>query len=145
EMVRNVFRLDDRRVVSLMIPRSDVIFLDVNAPWQENLQRLIESGHSRLPVCDGTLDKLLGVVQAKQILLDLAKGNEPDFRANLKPAIFVLERLTALELLEEFRKNNTEIAFVIDEYGGIDGMVTLRDVMATVTGELILEDDEEAW
>ncbi len=145
EMVRNVFRLDDRRVGSLMIPRSDVIFLDVNAPWQENLERLIASGHSRLPVCDGTLDKLLGVVQAKQILMDLAKGEEPDFRKDLKPAIFVLERLTGLEVLEEFRNNNTEVAFVIDEYGGIEGMVTLRDVMETVTGELILDDDEEAW
>jgi len=87
----------------------------------------------------------LGVVQAKQILLELARGHEPDFSANLKPAIFVLERLTGLELLEEFRKNNTEIAFVIDEYGGIEGMVTLLDVIETVTGELIIDETDEAW
>src|SRR5690606_35683640 len=84
-MVRNVFRLDDRQLGSLMIPRSEVIYLDTNLSPEDNMRQLIESAHSRFPVCDGGLDKLLGVIHAKQALLSVAKGETPDFSANLQP------------------------------------------------------------
>lgn len=87
EMVRNVFRLDDRQLGSLMIPRSDVVYIDVQRPPEENLQILIESEHSRFPVCDGKLDKLLGVIHAKQALARVAKGEVPDYSANLHQAL----------------------------------------------------------
>ncbi|MGH7207687.1 MAG: hemolysin family protein, partial [Nitrospiraceae bacterium] len=106
EMVRNVFRLDDRQLGSLMIPRSDVVFVDIKLPHEENLRRLIESEHSRFPVCDGGLDKVLGVLHAKQVLACMAKGQTPDYSANLHASVYVPETLTGMELLEQFRANS---------------------------------------
>lgn len=145
EMVRNVFRLDDRQLGSLMIPRSDVVFIDIKLPPEENLRRLIESEYSRFPVCDGSLDKVLGVIHAKQALACVAKGQTPDYSANLYHSISVPETLTGMELLEQFRANNMQMAFVIDEYGEIEGIVTLQDVLEAVTGEFTPCNAEEAW
>src|SRR5690606_27588145 len=145
EMVRNVFRLDDRQLGSLMIPRSEVVYLDINLPPEENMRRLIASAHSRFPVCDGGLDKLLGVIHAKQALLSVAKGETPDFATNLQPGIFVMETMTGLDLLEQFRSNGMQLAFVIDEYGDIEGIVTLPDVLEAVTGEFYSGAGEDAW
>ncbi|RTZ48108.1 HlyC/CorC family transporter [Candidimonas sp. SYP-B2681] len=145
DMVRNVFRLDDRRLASLMIPRSDVVFIDINQPADENLHRLIESEHSRFPVCDGSLDNMLGVIHAKQALAHMAKGQTPDFSVNLHPVLYVPETLTGMELLEQFRANNMQMAFVIDEYGEIEGVVTLQDVLEIVTGEFTTNNEEDAW
>ncbi|MGH8783848.1 MAG: hemolysin family protein [Cupriavidus necator] len=145
EMVRNVFRLDDRQLGSLMIPRSDVVFVDIKLPHEENLRRLIESEHSRFPVCDGGLDKVLGVLHAKQVLACMAKGQTPDYSANLHASVYVPETLTGMELLEQFRANSMQMAFVIDEYGEIEGIVTLQDVLEALTGEFTPRNAEDAW
>ena len=145
EMVRNVFRLDDRQLGSLMISRSDVVFVDIRLSAEENLRRLIESEHSRFPVCDGGLDKVLGVIHAKQALARVAQGQMPDFSANLYPSIYVPEMLTGMELLEQFRSNHMQMAFVIDEYGEVVGIVTLHDVLEAVTGEFTPRNAEDAW
>lgn len=145
EMVRNVFRLDDRQLGSLMIPRSDIVCVDIRLSPEENLQVLIESEHSRFPVCDGSLDKLLGVIHAKQALARVAKGETPDYSANLQPCVYVPETLTGTELLEQFRANDMQMAFVIDEYGEIEGIVTLQDVLEAVTGEFTPHNAEDAW
>lgn len=145
EMVRNVFRLDERQLGSLMIPRSDIVILDTKLPADENLQRVIDSEHSRFPVCDGSLDKILGVIHAKQALSAVVKGQLPDFMVNLHPCLYVPETLTGMELLEQFRENQMHMAFVIDEYGEIEGMVTLQDVLEAVTGEFTPRNAEDAW
>jgi putative hemolysin len=145
EMMRNVFRLDERQLGSLMVPRSDVVFIDVNVPPEEGLARLIASEHSRFPVCDGGLDKILGIVHAKQALACVARGQLPDFRADLHPAVYVPETLTGMELLEQFRTNRIQMAFVVDEYGDVGGIVTLQDVLEAVTGEFTPEDAGDAW
>lgn len=145
EMVRNVFRLDDRQLGSLMIPRSDVVFIDIKLSPEENLRRLVESEHSRFPVCEGGLDKVLGVIHAKQALASVVQGQIPDFSANLHSCVYVPETLTGMELLEQFRANSMHMAFVIDEYGEIEGMVTLRDVLEAVTGEFTPRNAEDAW
>lgn len=145
EMVRNVFRLDDRQLGSLMIPRSDVVFVDIKLPPEENLRCLIESEHSRFPVCDGGLDKVLGVIHAKQVLARVAKHETPDYSANLHACIYVPETLTGMELLEQFRTNNMQMAFVIDEYGEVEGIVTLQDVLEAVTGEFTPHNADDAW
>lgn len=145
EMVRNVFRLDARPLGSLMAPRSDIVFLDTRLPFEENLQRLIASEHSRFPVCDGGLDKVLGVIHAKQVLASVARGESLDFAAHLYPGVYVPETLTGMELLEHFRTNNMQMAFVIDEYGEIEGIVTLQDVLEAVTGEFATSNKEDAW
>lgn len=145
EMVRNVFRLDDRQLGSLMIPRSDVVIIDIRLPPEENLRRLIESEYSRFPVCDGGLDKVLGVIHAKQTLASVARGETPDYSANLHPSIYVPETLTGMELLAQFRNNHMQMAFVIDEYGEVEGIVTLQDVLEAVTGEFSPRNADDAW
>jgi putative hemolysin len=145
EMVRNVFRLDGRQLGSLMVPRADVVWIDINQPTEANLRRLIESEHSRFPVCDGGLDKLLGVVHAKQALARVAQGRAPDYAANLHPAIYVPETLTGMELLGQFRGNNAQMVFVVSEYGQVEGIVTLHDMLEAVTGEFKPRDAEAAW
>lgn len=145
EMVRNVFRLDDRQLGSLMIPRSDIVFLDIRNSSADNLQQMMTAEHSRFPVCDGGLDNMLGVISAKQALIAVAKGQEPDFTSNLNPCVYVPESLTGMELLEQFRASNMPMAFVIDEYGEIEGIVTLQDVLEAVTGEFSSLNEEDAW
>jgi len=145
EMVRNVFRLDDRQLGSLMIPRSAVVCLDIRQTQEDNLRRLIDSEHSCFPVCDGGLDKLLGVIHAKHALAAVAQGKPLDFSAILRPTVFVPETLTGAELLEQFRANNMQMAFVVDEYGEIEGVVTLQDLIEAVTGEFTPRNAEDAW
>lgn len=145
DMVRNVFRLDERQLGSLMIPRSDVVYIDIQHPHHENLARLVESEHSRFPVCDGGLNNLLGVIHAKQALSCVVRGQSPDFSTNLHPCIYVPETLTGMELLAQFRENNMQMAFVIDEYGEVEGIVTLQDMLEAVTGEFAPRNAEDAW
>jgi putative hemolysin len=144
-MLRNVFRLDDRQLASLMIPRSDMVYVDTRRTPEENLQLIVDSQHSRYLVCEGGLENLLGVVHSKQILASLAKGQPPDFSTHLQPTIFVPETLTGTELLEQFRVNHMPMAFVVDEYGEIEGMVTLADVLEAVTGEFTPRNPKDSW
>lgn len=145
EMVRNVFRLDDRQIASLMVPRADVVWLDVTRPLDENLARMAESEHSRFPVCRGGLDDILGIISSKQLFNQTLKGGQPDLTQQLEPAIYVPESLTGMELLDQFRASSTHMVFVIDEYGEIQGVVTLQDVLEAVTGEFQPHCLEEAW
>ncbi|SMB90047.1 putative hemolysin [Pasteurella testudinis DSM 23072] len=145
EMVRNVFRLDDRKLGSLIIPRSEVVFIDIKNAAVDNLQLLITSEYSRFPVCDGGLDKILGVIHAKQALIYIANGQPIDYSANLSACIYVPETLTGMELLEQFRIQNMQMAFVIDEYGEVEGIITLQDILEAVTGEFTPNNEADAW
>ncbi len=144
-MLRNVFRLDDRQLGSLMIPRSDVLCIDVRLSTEENLNRVLQSEYSRFPVVDGSLDNLLGVISAKQALAYAAQGKTPDFENNLQQCVFVPETLTGMELLTQFRSSQMDIAFVIDEYGELEGIVTLHDLMEALTGEFTPQNSEDSW
>jgi putative hemolysin len=145
EMVRNVFRLDDRRINSLMIPRADIVYLDTTLPLEENLGRVAGSEHSRFPVCRGGLDDVLGILSAKQLLNQTLKGESADLSAQLLPAVFVPESLTGMDLLEHFRASDAQMVLIIDEYGEINGLVTLQDVLEAVTGEFKSRHQEDAW
>ncbi len=145
EMVRNVFRLDDRQIGSLMVPRADIMWVDLNQPQETNLARVVDCEHSRFPVCRGGLDDIVGVIAAKQLLNQSLRGEEIDLTAQLQPAIYVPESLTGMELLDQFRTTGTHMMFVIDEYGEVLGMVTLQDVLEAVTGEFMPQNLADAW
>ena len=145
EMVRNVFRLDDRPVESLMTPRADIVYLDTTLPLEENLRRVAGSEHTRFPVCQGGLDEVLGILGTKQLLDMMLAGAPPSLAGPMLPAVFALERLSGLDLLEQFRASDTHLMLVIDEYGEINGLVTLQDVLEAVTGEFRPRTPEEAW
>ena len=145
QMVRNVFRLDDRQITSLMVPRGDIISLDLEEPLNENLQRIQASEHSRFPVCQGGFDEVLGIINAKVLLAQTLRGELPDFKTDLQPAVFVPESLTGMELLEHFKSSGVQMAFVIDEYGEIQGLITLQDLIEAIAGEFKPDDHEDAW
>lgn len=136
QMARNALRLDDRPIISLMTPRYEVVFLDIQLSSEENLARLIESKHSIFPVCNGELDQVLGVVHAKEILTQVAKSQVFDCCKNLGTSLYVLGSITGIELLEQFRTNQTQMAFIVDEYSQIQGIVTLQDILGAVAGAL---------
>ena len=144
-MVRNVFRLDDRQIASLMVPRGEVACLDATLPLEENLQRIEEEAHTRYPVVRGGLHDIVGVVNARQLLLHALRGETPDLTTSMEPATFMPETLTGMELLENFRATGAELAFVIDEYGEVLGIVTPQDVMEAITGEFKPQRLEDAW
>ncbi|MBS3935449.1 MAG: HlyC/CorC family transporter [Sulfuritalea sp.] len=145
EMVRNVFRLDDRQIGSLMIPRADITYLDLDRPLEENLKLIADSEHSRFPVCRGGLHEVLGFINARQLLNQQLRGGGLKLAAHLQPAVFVPETLTGMDLLDHFRASNTQMVLVVDEYGEVLGLVTLQDVLEAVTGEFKPRNQEDAW
>jgi putative hemolysin len=145
QMVRNVFRLDDRQIGSMMIPRSDIAWLNIESPMSDNLATIAEHGFSRYPVCRGGLDDVVGVATAQALLHQLAQTRDVDLGEGLLPAVFVPETLSGMELLEHFRGSDTQMVFVVDEYGEIQGVITLRDVLEAITGEFKPPEPEDAW
>ena len=144
QMVRNVFRLDDRQVGSMMIPRGEIVWLEAAAPAEAVLKVIAADEHSRYPVCRGGLDDVVGVVSAQSLLQQAIGGAELDISARLQPAVFVPETLSGMELLDQFRASSAQLVFVVDEYGEVQGMITVRDVLEAITGEFTTPSDD-AW
>ncbi|MGV7242055.1 hemolysin family protein [Caballeronia sp. M23-90] len=145
QMVKNVFRLDDRQIASFMVPRGEVVYLDADATLRENLLRFEQSQHSRFPVVQGGWNNILGVINARQLLSQTLRGESPNLVADLQPAVFVPETLTGMELLENFKNTGVQMAFIVDEYGELQGIVTLQDVMEAITGEFKTSRAEDSW
>jgi len=145
EIMRNVFRLDDRQIASLMTPRSEIIYLDIDKPLESSLENLMNSDHSRYPVCRGGLHNTIGIITAKRLLKQRIKGESSSIQDYLQPAIFVPETLTGIKLLEQFRESGVQMVFVIDEYGEILGLITLQDVLEALAGEFKPRDPEDVW
>jgi putative hemolysin len=145
-MVRNVFRLDDRRIGSLMAPRADIVYLRIDEPFEAHLARIEASGHARFPVVRGGLENVLGIVNARQWLARALRGEDRALeRQPLEPPLYVPETVTGLELLDNFRDSDVQMAFVIDEYGEVQGIVTLQDLVEAITGEFRPRDPETSW
>ena len=145
EMVRNVFRLDDRQIGSLMTPRSEIVYLDLEQPIEGSLKSLIDSDHSRFPVCRGGMSDLVGVITAKRLLKQHLKGQTADISDYLLSPVYVPESLTGMKLLEQFRESGVQMVFVVDEYGEVLGLVTLQDLLEAVTGEFKARDPDDYW
>jgi putative hemolysin len=136
DIVKSIFKLSDRAVSALMRPRRDVVWLDLDDPFSESQKKLASSLYSRFPVAQGSLDNVLGIVQTKDLLTRCLAGSKIDLRENLRPPLFVPEGLQALKLLEMFKSSRTHMALVVDEYGGVEGLVTLNDILEDLVGEV---------
>jgi len=130
---------------SLMIPRADIVYLDVDQPLDESIRLAVESQHSRFPLCRGGLHQVLGLVDTKMLLNLKVRGGVNDLETAAQPGVFVPETLTGMELLDHFRASGTQLVFVVDEYGEVQGIVTLHDVLEAVTGEFATESGEDSW
>jgi len=145
-MVRNVFRLDDRQIGSLMVPRGDVVTLDIDDGFDVHLARIEASEHARFPVVRGGLDQLQGVLNARQWLARTVRDGRRELKDEpLQQPLYVPETITGLELLDNFRSSDVHMAFVIDEYGEVQGIVTLQDLVEAITGEFKPRDPASSW
>lgn len=136
EIVERVFRLSDRTVNSLMTHRSEIVWLDVDDPLEENIKKIISSGHSNFVVCKGDVDEVIGVLRAKDLLREYAAGRSVAIPASLPMPPFVPQGMNALVVVERLRKDKSPVALIVDEYGSIDGMVTLTDVLEAIVGNI---------
>jgi putative hemolysin len=146
-MVRNVFRLDDRQIGSLMVPRADVVALDAESSFDENLKLLEQSDHAHFPVIRGSIDNVIGVINARQWLARALRDDKYKTLTSqkLQDPLYVPETLTGMELLASFRESNVAMAFVVDEYGEVQGMVTLQELVEAITGEFNPRDPKTSW
>lgn len=144
QMVRNVFRLDERKLTSLMVPRGDVIYLDIHDPIEVNRDKIASSHVSRFPVCRGDLRDVLGFARAKDLLSQALAGKPLDLTQGLQAPLYVPETLTGTELVENFRTAHTPAALVVDEYGEVQGLVTVKDVLEAIVGEFPTPQPEES-
>jgi putative hemolysin len=136
EMVEGIFDLGEREVRELMTPRYRLVALDVEDPLEVNFQKMSESPHHLFPVYEGELDRLIGMAPVKKLWAATLSGDAIDLRALAEPALIVPESMPALEVLERFRDRNDTAAMVVDEFGGIQGLLSLHDLMEAITGDL---------
>ncbi|MDO8412881.1 MAG: transporter associated domain-containing protein [Gallionellaceae bacterium] len=134
-MMEGVMQVSEQQVHEIMIPRAQMDVIDISQPPEKFIPFVIETAHSRFPVIDGNKDNIIGILLAKDLLRYYA-GEEFDVRDMLRPAIFVPESKRLNVLLRDFRSNRNHIALVVDEYGGVCGMVTIEDVLEQIVGEI---------
>ncbi|TDQ84154.1 putative hemolysin [Dongia mobilis] len=142
-MIEGVLHLADYPIRSIMTPRPEIDWIDINAPLNAVTSQILTSRHSRLVVCQGSVDEVLGVAPARELLQQIAAGHPLDIRANLKPALTLHETTPILRLLELFRQAPMRFAIVLDEYGSVEGIVTLADIFAVIAGEMAEPDQDE--
>ena len=146
EVVARVFRLSDRRVASLMTPRHEIVGVDLEDPLEENLARMREAGHSYFPVYRDSLDRVEGMISIRGLWAQTPIGGQPDIEAAIFEPLYLPESLPALKVMEQFREATTHVALVTDEYGSIEGLLTLHDLLESIVGSLpdVHDDEHEA-
>ncbi len=140
DMVEGVFRLHDRRVFSLMTPRSEIVWLDLNDTHDEIKQVIAESPYSQFPVCEDSLDAVKGTIKARDLLLESLHGEALRLQLNLQPITFIPETAHASRALEIFKSGQAEMLIVVDEFGSVQGLLTISDILEEIVGEI--EDGE---
>jgi putative hemolysin len=144
DMLHSVFALGEKMVHEVMVPRTDIVAIDVNTAPQEVLESVVSAGHSRIPVYEGSSDQIIGVLYVKDLFRKLARGEtEVTIRPFLRPAQFVPETKKVDALLRDMQRDKVHIAIVVDEYGGTAGLVTIEDLVEEIVGEIRDEYDVE--
>lgn len=155
EMVAQVFRLSDQRASTLITPRSEIVWLALDDSPEAIRQKIVSSGYSRFPVGRGNLDEVRGLVQARDLLAQSLACESIDLKAVLQPALFVPESIPVFEVLDRFKQTQSQVALVIDEYGILQGLVTLDDILEAIVGDIpdpgevidleIVEREDGSW
>ncbi|MBA3722826.1 MAG: HlyC/CorC family transporter [Parachlamydiaceae bacterium] len=136
DMVESIFRLGNRRIGVLMIPRMDIEWLNLENTPEQLREQIQSSPHNRFPVCEGELDEVIGVVSSRELFTEIADKGTFDLRALAHSPLFVPENMRVLQLLEVFKRSPEHIAIVTDEYGGVQGLITLHDVLESIIGDV---------
>jgi len=140
-LIGNILKVHDRTAADVMVPRVDIVALDVETSFHEVVKLMVEQGHSRVPVYRETLDNVIGFVHAKDLLGPAAERREIKLPLILRKVLFVAPSVPILDLLVQMRQARTHIAMVADEFGGIDGLVTIEDLIEEIVGEIEDEHD----
>ncbi|MDR2785352.1 MAG: hemolysin family protein [Treponema sp.] len=143
EMIRGVLELPDTTVKEIMVPRIDAVFLPVDVPKDELLSTIIESGHSRFPVYEDTIDNVIGILYVKDLLSCVVTNDTLDIRGILRKPFFVPHSKHIDELLRELRRRRVHIAIAVDEYGGVSGIISMEDIIEEIIGDIQDEFDNE--
>jgi CBS domain containing-hemolysin-like protein len=140
-LIGNVLKVHDRSAADVMVPRVDVIAFDIERPFSELVKLLIEHGHSRVPVYRETLDDVIGFVHVKDVLAPVADRRQVKLAPMLRKVLVVAPSLPVFDLLVQMRQSRTHIAMVVDEFGGIDGLATIEDLIEEIVGDIEDEHD----
>lgn len=140
EMIKGVFALGDRTASSIMTPRREVVWLDLTRPREELQKVIVNSGLTRFPAAEGALDHFVGVINVRDLVANCFDGKPADLRAAVRQPMVFPETASALQILHDFQNRKAEIGFVVDEYGGFEGVVTVSDLAMRVLG---LEEDDD--
>ncbi len=136
EMLRSILRLDVSTAREAMVPRLDMVAVEVNSPLSDVVDLVVDSGHSRIPVYEETIDRILGVVHSRDLLAELRGQPNSSLRQVMRPAFFIPETKRLDDLLEELQQKAIQLAIVVDEYGGTEGLVTMEDLLEEIVGEI---------
>ena len=142
-LVANILSLRDRSAQDVMVPRVDIVAVDAEASLADVIDLMISSGHSRLPVYRETLDDAIGMVHIKDVLAWKGSGESFQLAKIVRPVLFVAPSMEVLQLLLEMRAKRSHMALVVDEFGGVDGLLTIEDVVEEIVGEIADEHDRE--
>ena len=142
DMVEGVFSLGDQRVYSLMTPRTDIVYLDIDDSIEVIREKISQSEFSRFPVRQGSLDTILGIVKARDILVPSLAGEQVRLKDLLRPAYYIPETMFAARALEIFKEKGTEMLLIIDEFGGLQGLITITDIVEEIVGQIDLEEPQ---
>jgi putative hemolysin len=142
DMVEGVFRMHEQRVFSLMTPRSEIFWLDVNDSPDEIQKTIEESMYSRFPVCEDSLDNVLGIIKARDLLLESLHGEPLALKHNLQPVKYIPETAYASRALEIFKSGTAEMLLIVDEFGSVQGILTINDILEEIVGDLELTEPQ---
>jgi len=142
DMVEGIFSLGDSRVYSLMTPRTELVWLDIADSIEEIREKIAECPYSRFPVRQDSLETIVGIVKSRDLLVESLSGKDIDLKTLLKPAFFIPETMFASRALELFKEKNTELLLVVDEFGGLQGLLTINDILEEIVGAMEFEEPQ---